>query len=118
MSAAGSRGVPMTFQVGFGLFANICSVAAAIFSAWVWIVVVLSKRKKRQLLEEYLAKERPKRRDEGDQGARGIVHLMDELHLSESDLLEAAFDSDQIVTLRSTKEDGIAKYLLLKHKDT
>lgn len=105
----------MTLREGFGLLADACALLAAWFSLQTWLVVVVQKRQKRRKLEEYLKKEQPGLRDPGDQGARSLIHLMDELHLSESELLQAAFDSPHIDTLRSNKDEGIAKHLLLKY---
>jgi transposase-like protein len=69
----------------------------------------------RRTLVLYLKGEHPGQRDAGDQGARCPIHLMDELHMSESELLQAAFDSKHIDTVRSNKGEGIAKHLLLKY---
>ena|SRR5437764_15124068 len=105
----------MILREGFGLFADACALLAAWFSLQTWLVVVVQKRRKRRKLEDYLKKEHPGQRDAGDQGARSMIHLMDELHMSESELLQAAFDSDHIDTVRSNKDEGIAKHLLLKY---
>ncbi len=67
---------------------------------------------KRRRLESYLRQEKLRAPDESK---HTLVHLMAELGMSESDLMDAAFRSDVIARRVSADEQGHANKLLLEY---
>ena len=104
----------MMFGQVFSTVANFCSIFAAFFAWRAWVALAWKKKKMREKLEHHLLNEHAKG---ADRGGRSLVHLMDELNLSEEQILEAAFTSSSVETFRSTRVDeGTSKVLFLKHK--
>ncbi len=94
--------------------ADIASIATAIVAVWAYGRYRCLLRRKRVDLEEYLKSEKDKKID---QEQRTLLHLSRALALSQSDILQAAFDSKKIEPRIETGSDGKAKRLLLEYKN-
>ena len=82
-------------------------VAVCAYGRYVWV-----RRHKRSRLEKHLKAEKAK---ETDKGQRGIPHLVAKLGMSESDVLEAAFQNKRIRRVTDEDKDGFATKLMLEY---
>jgi hypothetical protein len=96
-----------------GIAADIASIATAIVAVWAFGHYKYLLRRKRIDLEEYLKSEKGKGTDRGQ---RTLLHLSRALALSQADILQAAFDSENVEPRIETDLDGKAKRLLLEYK--
>lgn len=97
---------------------ELASAGAAILTAAVAVVAYWrysrERSKKRQLLEEHLKQEKERGLD---QGQRSILHLMAELRMTESGVLDAAFASKKVRCVTKVDEQFQAKALMFEYVD-
>ena len=74
--------------------ANVASIATAIVALYAYGCYRCRLRRKRIRLEQYLKSEKEKKTDKGQ---RTVLHLSATLALTDSDILQAAFESKNIV---------------------
>lgn len=90
----------------------------AVVAVWAWGQYQFGRWNRRDRLEKYLARERPGRRDEGDMGARTVLHLVAELKMSEADIMDAAFRSGLIECVKvPDRQTGRTTEVMLKLRD-
>jgi hypothetical protein len=68
---------------------------------------------RRKALENYLREEKLRGHD---QGRRSVIHLMADLAMTESQVLEAAFQSKRIASVSGTDDQGRAARLLFEYE--
>lgn len=97
---------------------HVAAIATAAVAVYAYATYRWGRRAKRLALERYLALERPGRRYGADKGQRTILHLVAELRMSEADIVEAAFDSQKVLILRTQHpQTGLTNGLLFQHID-
>lgn len=79
--------------------ANLASILTAIVAVCAWSLYGWSGRHKRKKLETYLKNEKQKRQDKGQ---RSLLHLMANVGLTDSEILQASFKSRYIKRLLTT----------------
>lgn len=97
---------------------DIASSWAAIFTAaialFAYCVYRYERRRKRLLVEQYSKAER----DAGaNKGQRSLTHLVANLGMTETEILDCAFRSHHIGRVVTKDEKGMAKGLLLEYRD-
>ena len=101
---------PYTAEV----FANVAAIATAFVAVIFFAQFHLHRRSQRRRLEKYLkAEEAEADRTRDEEGARTLLHLVKNLGMSESDIIDASFRSKCVRRLTSMDEDGKAARLLL-----
>lgn len=85
------------------------AVAAVAYGSYRW-----DRYKKRRRLEEHLRQEKERGHD---QGQRSILHLMAELRMTESGVLDAAFRSKKVRCVTKVDEQFQAKALMFEYVD-
>lgn len=93
--------------------ASIASIVTAIAAAWAYGRYLSVLCRKRVRLEQYLKSEKIKNTDRGQ---RTVLHLSAVLGLTEADILQAAFDSKNIVRRIEKDDTGKADRLLLEYE--
>jgi hypothetical protein len=103
----------MTAKCWLESIASIASIVTAIAAAWAYGRYLTVLRRKRVRLEQYLKSEKTKNTDRGQ---RTVLHLSAVLALTEADILQAAFDSRNIVRRIEKDDNGKADRLLLEYE--
>lgn len=80
-------------NLGIGFFADAAAILTAIIAAWGYGCYRHEQCKKRKKLEEYLKAEKL---IDGDKGQRSILHIVANVGLTESEILQASFSSPHI----------------------
>ncbi|MBB3885005.1 hypothetical protein [Acetobacter oeni] len=89
--------------------ANIAEILTAVIAVWFWIRTVYKAKKEQQELCKYLAAEYPKKRNKDDGGDRSLLHLVAALKMTEDEIIQAAFHSNDIeIRLTHSAETGRA----------
>lgn len=98
------------------LLDHVAAIATAAVAIWAWCYFRFGRRQKRLRLETYL-RDASVSVEPGRQGAHSLVHLIAELGMSESDVMDAAFRSTKIERLgRSDPQTGLATHVMLAYK--
>lgn len=95
--------------------ANIASITTAVIAGIAYGRYSLDKREKRLRLENYLKQEKVTRKD---QGQRSVMHLVAELGMTETEIIDAAFKSQHIVRKVTADMIGAASKLLLEYSES
>ena len=96
--------------------ANLASIVTALIAEFVYVRFECRRRQKLKALENYL-KPCPMTLGADDTGVRTILHLMAELRMTESEILDAAFRNPNVTSY--TAVDPLtrrANCLFLRHK--
>lgn len=104
----------MAIKDCLGIVADIASIGTAIFAAWAYGRLKYVLHRRRVDLEQYLKSEKDRKTDHGQ---RTLLHLSRELKLSQSDIFEAALQSENVELLVQKDSQGKAKRLLLEYKN-
>jgi hypothetical protein len=94
-----------------GALANLASIATAIVAVLAYWRYSMSRRNKQKRLEEHLRAER-----ENGRLAIAIVHLVAELGMTESEILDASFRSRHIVRLPAPTLDSAPSSISLEYQ--
>ena len=98
-----------------GALGNIAAISTALVAVIGAGVYCCNRWRKRQKLEAYLKAEKAKGKDRGQ---RTILHLIAELGLTESEILQASFVSNHIDRrIAPDPETNRATELLLEYRD-
>lgn len=98
-----------------GIIANLAAILTAVIAVFGYSVYRWDRRKQRQQLEKYLREEKEKKVDHGQ---RSLLHLMVNVGMTESELIQASFRSKNIVRkIAKDEETGRAGALLLEWKE-
>lgn len=92
--------------------ANLASMLTAVVASCAYCSYLHQRKQKRDRLENYLKRVKEKGTD---QGQRTVMHLISKLGMTETEIIDAAFQSSHIVRKVMTDEDGIASKLLLEY---
>ncbi|WP_206454926.1 hypothetical protein [Aurantimonas marina] len=95
-----------------GVFANIAAIVTAVVAGWAYGRYVWERRQKRLRLEHHLREEKAARRD---QGQRTLLHLVANLGMTESEIVDAAFRSKYVRRRLGVDDQGRADRLLLEY---
>src|SRR2546422_10225538 len=79
--------------------ANLASILAGIVAVCAWALYGWSGWRKKKKLETYLKSEKEKKQDKGQ---RSLLHLMANVGLTQSEILQASFKSRYIKRLLTT----------------
>lgn len=97
----------------FELCGNIATTVTAVVAAGYWASVKTSRTRRRKRLETYLKREKDQG---GDKGQRTLLHLMANVGLTETEILQASFESPCIRRrLTKTEPEGFAKDILFEY---
>jgi hypothetical protein len=77
------------------IFANLAAIITAVVATWAYGRFWLGQRNRQKKLEIYL---REQKLYGPDEGRRSVIHLMAYLSMTESEVQQAAFQSNVIVT--------------------
>ena len=91
--------------------ANWAAILTAVIALWASLFYVWQRRQKRLRLEDHLRTEKA----DGDQGQRGLQHLVAHVGMSEGDILDAAFRSKCIRCVTDKDEYGFATKVMLEY---
>jgi membrane protein implicated in regulation of membrane protease activity len=100
----------MTWLQILGAVANLASIATAIVAVLAYWRYSVSRRDKRKRLEKYLRTER-----ENGRMAVAVVHLVAELGMTESEVLDASFRSRHINRLSAPTLDSAPSSISLEY---
>ncbi|RWD51230.1 MAG: hypothetical protein EOS25_13940 [Mesorhizobium sp.] len=92
--------------------ANVAATATAVIAGWAWGWYQFDRCRKRKRLVDYLREEKLAG---GDQGQRTLLHLIANLGMSESEIMDAAFRSKVISRHVSMDPQGRADRLFLEY---
>ena len=92
--------------------ANVASIVTAIIAGWAGSWFLYQRRQKRLRLENYLKAEKESGRDKGQ---RTLMHLVAELGMTETEVMDAAFRSRHILRRVSPDMFGAAARLFLEY---
>jgi hypothetical protein len=107
---------PIAWLVNLDAAAGTLTAGVAV---WAWGQYQFGRWSRQNRLEKYLEGEHPGQRDQGDMGARTVLHLVAELKMSEAQIMEAAFRSDIIECVKvPDKQTGRTTEVMLKMKET
>jgi hypothetical protein len=109
-----AHGGPMAIKDCLGIAADFASIATAIVAVWAYGKFKYLLHRRRVDLEQYLKSEKDKKTDHGQ---RTLLHLSRELKMSQSEIFEAAIQSENIELLVEKDSRGKAKRLLLEYKN-
>src|SRR5277367_4550275 len=99
-------------------WANIASILTAVVAVCAWARFEWSMRNKRKRLENYLQFQK-RNATRGDRGQRSMLHLMANVGLTESEILQASFKSGYIKRLVATSESShLASDILFQYDET
>lgn len=85
------------------LVANWAAILTALVAVWAYGNFLLSQRRRRKALENYL---REQKLMGLDNARRTIMHLMANLSMTEAEVLQAGFQSDLVTAASGTDEQG------------
>jgi hypothetical protein len=107
----------MTFESVLEVLANLAAIGTAALAAVFFFLYHFERRRRRERLEKYIklvydAAEITRT----EEGARTILHLMKNLGISETEIVDASFRSKCIKRLTDTDDDGRAAQLLLRYE--
>jgi hypothetical protein len=105
------QGEDMIWLQILGALANLASIATAIVAVLAYWRYSMSRRNKQKRLEEHLRAER-----ENGRLAIAIVHLVAELGMTESEILDASFRSRHIVRLPAPTLDSAPSSISLEYQ--
>ncbi len=95
-----------------GVFANIAAILTAVIAVWAYGRYLWERRQKRLRLEQYL---RDEKAAGGNQGQRTLLHLVANLGMAESEIIDAAFRSKYVRRRVGVDDQGRADRLLLEY---
>ena len=96
--------------------ANIASILTLIAAVVAWGIYQYGFYRKRKKLETHLRNEKEKAQDKGQ---RSLLHLMVKVGLTESEILQASFDSRHIKRLEKTDpETNLTEKILFEYVET
>jgi uncharacterized protein CbrC (UPF0167 family) len=105
---------------GWGKVSDFAQIITAIMAAATYIYFAWQKAFKKARLVGYLKKQKvaDARAGKGKHGRRTILHLMSKLSMTESEILQSAFASNEIEsTVKADEETGHATAILFSSKD-
>lgn len=97
-------------------YANIASVATPIIGVCVWFWIKWEQWKKRRKMEKYLLKLWQDAHP-GDRGQRTMLNVIVNVGLTESEALQASFESGCIKRLVKSDGEGFAEKILFQYYD-
>jgi len=93
---------------------NLSAIITAVVALLAYVSYRCHRWQKRQKLERYLQQEKTGAKND-DKGQRTLLHLMARLGMTEQDILQASFDSQQIARkLASDKDTGHSTAILFE----
>jgi hypothetical protein len=96
---------------------NWAAIATAIVAVLGYCKYLCERRGRRTKLEEYLESRKREATSQGKKGQHTILHLISKLGMSESQILEASFQSSKIERVVKQNDDtGFASTILLEWK--
>jgi hypothetical protein len=101
--------------------ANVAQAATGVVAVWLWVKYIWRARERRIELENYLKEQ--KRADDGREriyphGRRPVLHLMGNLAMTETQVLEAAFSSSTVKrSLATDPNTGRAETIYFTYDD-
>lgn len=93
--------------------ADIGSIITAMVALWAWYRFRDQSKSRQQRLEEYLLE--VKADPTSGEGLKTVPHLMARLYMTETQVYEAAFNSDAIRALPREGKDGLATQVMFQH---
>jgi hypothetical protein len=105
------------------MLANGASILTAIIAAFFFVQFHLGRRWKRQRLEAYLKKRREDELEanktrpptQKKEGKHSLLHLLENVGMTEAELVDASFRSKTIVRTTGRDENGMAAVLMLMY---
>lgn len=96
------------------ILANLASIATAIVAVWFFALYQWGRRSKLRRLETYLFEEKASGIDDGK---RSVLHLVAELGMSESEVMDAAFRSRVVRRVVQLDFDSREGMLMLEYDE-
>jgi hypothetical protein len=106
----------MTIKDWLEIVANIASIVTAIVAVSAWTYYRLKLRRKRQALENHLREAQTVPLKSGLKKQRTLKSISAKLGLTEADILQSAFDSQNVKRIEKLDADGYVEQILLEHK--
>lgn len=108
----------MSFLEMIEVLANISAILTALVAVFFFCTYKYEQRQKEKSLESYLKLEKEMGiKTATNDGRRTILHLVEKLGLTESEILQISFRSKCINRFVSPENSGRATDLLLQYKD-
>lgn len=95
--------------------ANIAAIITAAVALFGYLAYQIGQCRKRIKLEQYL---RSEKQQGSDNGQRSLLHLVANVGMTETELIQASFKSKRIIRrIKQDKNSGLADSILLEFKD-
>ena len=105
-----------SWKEGVNFAANVIVIVGAAIALFEWGRFRYRKEQKRMRLEEHLQDEKRKDSKKGKKGQRSLTHLVSNLGISETEVLDLAFGNKKIELKIKANAEGYADKILLMYR--